>query len=112
MSTATSPTRLSGHVSLLLGLVTLSIATGFAYVNHDFTWPKGSFATSTLILVGHAVMGLLFQFATPVLCAATFFFGVPARRFSSARWGMAAAALSLGLYANFVAVCYRTLARL
>jgi hypothetical protein len=104
-----SPARVSGQASLLIGVVALAIAGAFTYVSRELTWLRGTPAESSLALMTFTAVGLLFQFATPALCAAAFFFGVPARELWTARSGMAAAVLSLGLYAHSLATCYRTI---
>jgi len=101
-------TAVSGRVALLLGFFCSLIAAGFFYQTGGLVmglhpdWLEGGPSLLTAI-----ALALLFEFGTPALCAATFFFGMRARALWSARIGMALAASAVVSYALFLRACYR-----
>jgi len=107
-----SASELSGRLSLLIGLLALSLSAAYAHVSGGFT--IGARLDEMLevpeLLIGSVFLTLLFQFGTPFLCAAAFFFGAGASRLWSARAGMAAAVLSLVAYVAHVRACYDAIA--
>lgn len=107
-----SSLELSGRLALLAGLLAVSVAIAFAYLN-------GGMAIAPIVdalsgtggsLLGYIGLTLVFEFGIPVICAAAFFFGVPARSLWSARLGMASATMALACYALFLGACYRMVA--
>ncbi len=107
-----SASELSGRVSLLIGLIAVSLSAVYAYVNGGFT--IGARLDEMLELpeqlIGSVLLTILFQFGTPFLCAAAFFFAAGASRHWTARIGMAAAVLSLVAYMAHVRACYDAIA--
>ncbi len=104
--------QLAGRAALLLGLAAAAIAaTGswmFLDLQHgaELGWRVPSLRAGSL--VGSVVVGLLFQYATPVLGVGALFLGISARSSRSGTIGIVAAAAALLVYVLFVYTCYST----
>jgi len=103
-----SPAVLFARLSLLMGVLAASLAATFAFVNGGFTiGPRlDEMLEFPELLVGGVLLTILFQFGTPFLCAAAFYFGASAGGRWTARAGMASAALSLVAYLAHLRGCY------
>ena len=103
-----SQVQLSARIALLMGFFASLIAAGFFYQTGSLVmglhpdWLESSPRLLTAI-----ALALLFEFGTPALCAAAFFFGMRARALWSARIGMVLAVSALASYAFFLRACYR-----
>ncbi len=108
-----SAVQLSGRVALFVGLVTLVITGGWGWFTLHYGTPLDpqfmSLLESRERLIGFVGLALVFQYGLPFLCAVVFFFGVPARREWAGRIGMAAAGISLIVYARFLWVLVQLL---
>lgn len=104
-----SSRELSGRLALFAGLLAISVAVGFIYLNGGITVAPRADALSGAggSLLGYIGLALVFEFGIPLICAAAFFFGVPARELWSARVGMVSATLALVCYLLFLRACYR-----
>ena len=60
--------------------------------------------------MGIAVLGTMFQFATPALCVPAWVLGLRARHHWAARAGMTMAGVAMVMYAVYVRACLRVVA--
>jgi len=94
--------ELSGRFALLAGLSAVLVAAGFGYHSVHFLDYLSAGLDSGALMLAYLAAGIAFQFGIPVLCLASFIFGMPARRSWTARIGMACAAAALAGYALYV----------
>lgn len=100
--------QLSGRLALLLGLSASFIAAEFFYQTGGLAMGlRPDALESGPRLLTAVALALAFEFGTPALCAAAFFFGMHARVLWSARIGMVLATAALGSYSFFLQACYR-----
>ena len=103
-----SVVQLSGRIALLLGFFSSLIAAGFFYQTGGLAMGlRPDLLESGPRLLTAIALALLFEFGTPALCAAAFFFGMRARTLWSARIGIVLAMSALASYAFFLRACYR-----
>lgn len=103
----------AGRAALLLGLAAAAIAGLGAWMFFDWQggvalgWPVPSMRPGSLI--GPVVVGLLFQYAIPILGVGALLLGLSARSAWTGRIGILSATAALLIYGAFVLTCYRTI---
>jgi hypothetical protein len=113
--TSGTPSELSGETSLIgarlaltAGLTAVALAVAYARLSGGFQSLSPA-AGSGGELLGTVIVSIVFQFGTPFLCLAAFYFGLPVRRLWPARIGMLLAIAALAAYMVFVRACYSLL---
>ena len=101
----------AGRAALLLGLAAAALAGLGVWMFFDWQggvalgWPVPSMRPGSLI--GPVVVGLLFQYAIPLLGVGAVLLGLSARGTWTGRIGILSATAALLIYAVFVFTCYR-----
>lgn len=115
--------KIIARLSLLSGCVVLVVAAAFAHLNHGLgaatlptlaeplqllgdSQPTLALAQSLVHLVAFILFALLFQYATPFLCAVAILFGIRARGSWCGRFGFAAGLLGVLPYLAFLRTLY------
>jgi hypothetical protein len=103
----------AGRAALLLGLTAVVVAGLGARMflawqgRLTIGWPVPSMRPGSLIVP--VVVGLLFQYAIPILAVGALLLGLPARGTWTGRIGILSASAALLIYAAFVLTCYQTI---
>ena len=96
---------IGARLSLVAGVTAAALAATYARLSGGFESLSPA-ADSGGQLLGTVLVAIVFQFGTPFLCLAAFYFGLPVRRLWPARVGMLLALAALAGYVLFVRACY------
>jgi len=99
---------IGARLALTAGVTAVALAVAYARLNGGFHGLSPAVGSGGQLL-GTVIVGIVFQFGTPFLCLAAFYFGLPVKRLWPARIGMVLAAAALASYMVFVKACYSLL---
>jgi hypothetical protein len=106
----TSYSRLHNNIAFIASLLAVLLVGGFLCLNDGFV-PVGAPLDSPIpnrqLFIAYIVLGYLFLFGTPLLCAVAFFFGFSNRRFLLTKIGIVLSTVSILLYLSAIRGCFQ-----
>ena len=102
---ANEPGLIGARLALTAGVTASALAAAYARLSGGFESLSPTVGSGGQLL-GTVIIAVVFQFGTPFLCFAAFYFGLPEKRLWPARIGMLLAVAALAAYLLFVRACY------